>query len=849
MPILNIEGRKVKVDDSFLSLSPADQQSTVEEIASQLGISSQQQSNQPPQVSGMFDQFKAGLESNTELPGQTLEQLGTDLKMPSLAGTGTYLRNMTDQPDNFVSASDRFSNPAPGDSYVDPIAGYGWGNAPGMLAEFGGQMVGDIASRVVGSGVGAGVGAAAGLVGGGPAGAVGGAATGSVVGAFAGPALLEVLRVAGPLVRQRMAYDGRTEANWEDWTWAAGVAGVSGALNAIGIKNVGVLNNAIKDVGTKTATGVAKDAGTEIIKKAGTEGATEFGQSVVQQTGETADTKKGLTIDLKQAGADAIGGFAAAGAIDATRNVRPIFNAVNDVRTVDKAARNDPFARDKAEITKDVNNLANRDVQGNRELQPAEVSSYVQDLRNQAVEAIKGQNLEGADKKALIDGLKTAKGLTEERLNEIAGRSDSPDEIRAIARKIQLVRSMTVQQQAHKGLRGWAATGITMSGAGLGGLIGGSIGGGYGAAAGAEIGRNWSRDIARRLRASQTQGSRINALVGAKQARRAQLLLDRYGPSDATKALNTLTEKAAANKAQSEAEAQAKKDFADTMAKIRQWQAMRDKARKAEEQARNNEEKAKARAERQKYDSAYREARLKSMALKAANSEARNQRLVQDLEHKKAMNALTVEMTQVKNDLLAKQALAKTEGLDRKRKFEIDNLRGKMDALSLEIARRQEALKRAEIATKRAQKMADMAPDSAKSTVSKIRDLGAKWEPQDTSGIADPASYQRRVDEANTYKKQAMEVAREDGVDEGLHDLIRDTIEKIDKAKDVNGKPSRAARIQVFEDALDAAASIQSNGRKIMERALYDLAYMTFTSVKDAPAASNKASTEAPIPF
>ena len=39
MAVLEIEGRRVEVDDSFLSLSPEDQQLTVDEIASQMGLS------------------------------------------------------------------------------------------------------------------------------------------------------------------------------------------------------------------------------------------------------------------------------------------------------------------------------------------------------------------------------------------------------------------------------------------------------------------------------------------------------------------------------------------------------------------------------------------------------------------------------------------------------------------------------------------------------------------------------------------------------------------------------------------------------------------------------------------
>ncbi len=38
MPVLNIEGRRVTVDDSFLALSPEQQNATVDEIAASIGI-------------------------------------------------------------------------------------------------------------------------------------------------------------------------------------------------------------------------------------------------------------------------------------------------------------------------------------------------------------------------------------------------------------------------------------------------------------------------------------------------------------------------------------------------------------------------------------------------------------------------------------------------------------------------------------------------------------------------------------------------------------------------------------------------------------------------------------------
>jgi hypothetical protein len=50
MPTLNIEGKRVTVDDSFLNLSPEDQAKTVDEIAAQIGVTPQPEQQSPPQV-------------------------------------------------------------------------------------------------------------------------------------------------------------------------------------------------------------------------------------------------------------------------------------------------------------------------------------------------------------------------------------------------------------------------------------------------------------------------------------------------------------------------------------------------------------------------------------------------------------------------------------------------------------------------------------------------------------------------------------------------------------------------------------------------------------------------------
>lgn len=64
MPTLNIEGKRVKVDDSFLSLSPEQQNATVDEIASSMGLgkpaAATQEPTQPQQVASSGSALDAG---------------------------------------------------------------------------------------------------------------------------------------------------------------------------------------------------------------------------------------------------------------------------------------------------------------------------------------------------------------------------------------------------------------------------------------------------------------------------------------------------------------------------------------------------------------------------------------------------------------------------------------------------------------------------------------------------------------------------------------------------------------------------------------------------------------------
>ena len=761
-------------------------------------------------VSGLYDQFSAGLESNTELPGQTVEALGKTAQNEDVQGAGKWLRDLTSQPDNFVSASDRFINPKPGDSYVDPILGFGWGNAPGAAAEVGGQLAGDLTVRGGSSAALGGLGAAGGFAVGGPAGAAAGFTGGAATGAFAGPALLEFMRVAGPVAIERAKNNGRDVPTWEDWQVAAAAGGVSGILNSIGIKGIGKLNTGLPDIGTKTITQVVGTGAKESGKKAITEGVTETGQSVAQQTGETLGTDKGLEIDLKQAVGEGILGAGAGGVIDASRNAWP--SAALDIRSVNSDIRNNPDARTRAEITRDVNNISDRMKGSNKDPLSSEISGYASDTRRQIAEAIDGQNLSPADIKALKGGMTDARGLTEARLNEIAGRSESPNEIKALARKVQVIREMTMQKPTAKGFRGWAALGASTLGGGAGMALDAYLSGGMGtlgALAGVIGGNSVGKDIARKLRGSQTQGNAIDSLVGAKQARRAKMLLDRYGPSEATKALHTLTEQATARTEQENAQTEAITETNRILKETKDFQKARAKMQDGIQKETDAAAKKEKQAAKDKFDSANRDNRLKAAALMAAQRQVKTDLLAQKLDHQKNIDALVVEMTKTRAELQQKEAVAKANKLDRNADFEIANLRGKMDMMGLEIEKRQLALKKQGIITKNAEKRAARTPEDIKPTVSIMAKAAKKrLDKLSTEQLQDPQLDQFGVgikDRAHYEEQKARIIALEnEGLQaaERLDDQKHGTliIGAIRDFQSYRGRKNQAKRLKVYHD-------------------------------------------------
>jgi len=221
--------------------------------------------------------FVYGLDQPLENMGITLEALGAE-------GVGEWLREVVEAPENYESATEKFIN-MQGDEFQQSYL-------PRAVLEQGGQLVGSLLSRIGGA-------------------AIGGAVTanplGAVVGAFAGPAIFEAIQILGPTVQERLVRDGREgeDPTWEDWTAAASASGVSGLLNAVGIKGLGNLN---------------KHRKIAVAGAALKEGVTEGTQSLVQEVGSGAFTEEGLKPGdeiVRQMIGEGILGGTAAGSIQA----------------------------------------------------------------------------------------------------------------------------------------------------------------------------------------------------------------------------------------------------------------------------------------------------------------------------------------------------------------------------------------------------------------------------------------------------------------------------------------------------------------------------------------------------
>ncbi len=246
-----------------------------------------------------------------------LENISKTARSLNFDKTADFLSNLTEAPENYDPASAAFIN--------EGGSGYNFSELPRAAVEQAGQFAGSLATRAAG--------AAGGFMVGGPFGAA--------IGAFGGPALFEGLQLLGPIVQERARNNGREEPTTEDWLWALGSSGTSGALNAL-------------------APGMSG-----FFKRAISEGGTEAVQSLVQQVGETIDTEKGLEVSPKQAVGEGIIGSGSVAAVDVPASAAVRFKSAfskdgtvvspDDLNDVEKQAAGDLARRFKA--TAEANNF------------------------------------------------------------------------------------------------------------------------------------------------------------------------------------------------------------------------------------------------------------------------------------------------------------------------------------------------------------------------------------------------------------------------------------------------------------------------------------------------------------
>jgi len=247
--------------------------------------------------------------------GRPLENMGESFESFGFTGVADALKGAITEPENYVSAGQRFIEPAPDEAQ---FMGFAWQYAPRAAVEQVGQAIGAIGTRAVGA-------AAGGAVAGPP---------GAIAGGFVGPAIFGAAQVIGPVAKERAMNNGREVPNNEDLVAATLTAIGSGSLDAIGAR---YLPGGDKATGKFFKRVASSFVGEGVL--------TETPQSFIEQIGSTAGTEKGLNINVKQAvGEGLISGTSAAGL---TAIVSPFSKPVENqvIRTPEQAEELDIDAK------------------------------------------------------------------------------------------------------------------------------------------------------------------------------------------------------------------------------------------------------------------------------------------------------------------------------------------------------------------------------------------------------------------------------------------------------------------------------------------------------------------------
>jgi len=246
----------------------------------------------PTVISPTTGRTLADFQPIAEAIRQPIQNIAETLKLFGLEGADKWKDTILARPDYYNVATEEFIN--------RNREGFQAEYYPRALVEQAGQILGSYGARATG----AFIGGALPLT---PPGRVIAAGIGSI----AGPFLFEFVQVLGPVVNAQAAAHGRPEEpNWKDWSIGAATAGVSGALNALGIARIPMLNKLLKTarVPAQIATPTQRIAARTL-----SEGVTEGLQSGAEQVGSTVTTPGGIDVSLKEMAGEGLLGAGAGG--------------------------------------------------------------------------------------------------------------------------------------------------------------------------------------------------------------------------------------------------------------------------------------------------------------------------------------------------------------------------------------------------------------------------------------------------------------------------------------------------------------------------------------------------------
>lgn len=470
MPTLNINGRRVKVDDSFLSLTPEQQNATVDEIASQLGEVPQAESAQSQDLRSDLSSLsnKLGDASIDSLPQARYDALSPGGKAMAVArGAGRmaddFVRGTADMltfglADEFAAkAGDLTGIGGEAGNYEQNLADQRQRDSEGGIPRFVGQLAGAVAMP----------GAAAKSVGGA---ALQGAALGGAYGFGSGEGGIES--------RLGTAASGAL-------TGGAAGAAVRGAANAIERRMAGNVIPSVEELGryARSAYKAADDAGVIINPESTQRLAASIKQQLAEDGFDTAlhpgvsavlnrlDGLEGQNVTLK--GMDIIRRVASNAAGDVTRPdqqrlvskmIDQIDDFVGGLKPADVLAGNSREA---------ANQMLRARSLWTRMKKAEKVDAAILKAERRAASTGSGGNADNAMRqnvRALLDNPRTARGMSaaEKKAAERVVRGTPVQNALRLAGKLAPtgVVSGTLSSAAGYGLAGPVGIGLPALGAG-----------------------------------------------------------------------------------------------------------------------------------------------------------------------------------------------------------------------------------------------------------------------------------------------------------------------------------------------------------------------------------------------